>query len=155
MADIIACVVNMAQLELVAAKIARKAVSGDIVALHGDLGTGKTTFVRAALRSLGWQDEVPSPTFTLAQVYDVDPLPVWHFDLFRLSHPQEVVELGIEEAFSDGVSFIEWPERLTGQMPSDHLDIILRFAEDPALRHIVVRGDAPWVQRLAGMCDGP
>ncbi len=151
MPNIVDRVVDVAQLEKLAVRIARQALVGDIVALRGDLGTGKTTFVRAALRGLGWMAEVPSPTFTLAQVYDVEALCLWHFDLYRIAHPQEAIELGIDEAFADGVSFIEWPDRLAGLLPATRLDVTLSFVDAPELRHIDVRGGAAWARRLADL----
>ena len=151
MEDIVGRVVDVTQLTELAALVARQAIVGDIIALHGDLGTGKTTFVRAALRGLGWTAEVPSPTFTLAQVYDIKGLRLWHFDLYRLDQPQQAVELGIEEAFADGVSFVEWPDRLADLLPPTRLDVVLSFVETPELRHITVRGDSAWAKRLADL----
>jgi tRNA threonylcarbamoyladenosine biosynthesis protein TsaE len=87
----------------------------DIVFLKGALGSGKTTFARYFIQSLspkGTNEEVPSPTFTLAQAYTDLPKPVWHFDLYRIESPDEVWELGLEEAFASGISLIEWPEKL-------------------------------------------
>ena len=151
MENIVGGVVDLTQLAELAALIARRAIVGDIVALHGDLGTGKTTFVRAALRGLGWKAEVPSPTFTLAQVYDIKGLRLWHFDFYRLDQAQEAIELGIDEAFADGVSFIEWPERLAGSLPPTRLDVMLSFAEAPDLRRVAVRGETAWASRLADL----
>jgi len=94
-----------------AARIAAVAGAGDIIALKGELGTGKTAFARAFIRTCGNQDEVPSPTFTLVQVYDAGPTAIWHFDLYRIRAAEEAWELGIEDAFIEGISLIEWPER--------------------------------------------
>src|SRR5436190_21730406 len=84
-----------------AARVAARAEPGDVIALRGDLGSGKTSFARAFIRARGDRDtEVPSPTFTLAQVYALEPAAIWHFDLYRLASPEEAWELGIEDAFS-------------------------------------------------------
>src|SRR5256714_6120767 len=104
-----------------AAGIAAMAAPGDIIALKGDLGTGKTAFARAFIRACGNEDEVPSPTFTLVQVYDAGPTVIWHFDLYRIRAPEEAWELGIEDAFFAGISLIEWPERLGPLGPAPRL----------------------------------
>ncbi len=151
---IVDCVADLARLERLARRLIARLRAGDIVALHGDLGTGKTTFVRAALRGLGWTSEVPSPTFTLAQAYDFEAIRVWHFDLYRLAEPQESIELGIDEAFTDGASFIEWPDRLAELLPTTRLDLELDFADEPDLRRLIMRGGADWARRLADL-DAP
>lgn len=109
-----------------ARRLAKAAEPGDVIALHGDLGAGKTSLARAFVRALAGEDEdVPSPTFTLVQLYDWAEGTVWHFDLYRLEKPEDALELGIEEAFADGVSLIEWPDRLGPWLPADRLDLRL------------------------------
>src|SRR3989442_8676628 len=109
-----------------AARIAALARPGDVIALKGELGAGKTSFARAFIRARAGRDEdVPSPTFTLAQAYDFPDATVWHFDCFRLREPEEAWELGIEDAFRDGISLIEWPERLGHLLPARRLEITL------------------------------
>ncbi len=90
-----------------------------IFCLSGDLGAGKSVFCRAFIRHMAGDDtlDVPSPTFTLVQTYDSaatdgTALPVYHFDLYRLDHPDDAYELGIEDAFADGICLIEWPDKL-------------------------------------------
>jgi len=121
--------------------------AGDIVALRGDLGMGKTTLVRGLVQAaLGADTEVPSPTFTLVQTYDLDGLELWHFDLYRLESPEDVFELGIEEAFLDSVSLIEWPDRMGPYLPREHLDIEL--CQDGPGRTAHLNGPAGWQDRL-------
>ena len=123
---------------------------GDIVALHGDLGMGKTTLVRGLVQhALGPDADVPSPTFTLVQTYDLDGVELWHFDLYRLEAPEDVFELGIEEAFIDCVSLIEWPDRMGPYLPREHLDIELRQEGDG--RSAVISGPAGWRARFEGL----
>lgn len=90
---------------------------GDIIALYGTLGVGKTAFTRALIQSEIPDEEVPSPTFTLVQTYTLNEGELFHFDLYRLETPEEVYELGIEDAFSDGISLIEWPEKMGYILP--------------------------------------
>jgi tRNA threonylcarbamoyladenosine biosynthesis protein TsaE len=131
-----------------AANVAAMAGPGDVIALQGELGAGKTTLARAFLRARGVCDEVPSPTFTLVQVYDAGGATIWHFDLYRLGSPEEAWELGIEDAFDDGISLIEWPERLGFLLPSRRLEIALIFADQPNARRALLAGGGEWQARL-------
>ena len=133
-----------------AARLAAAVTSGDIIALSGDLGAGKTVFARGLIRAcLGIDEEVPSPTFTLVQVYDSPRGAIWHFDLYRLRAPDEAWELGIEDAFATGISLIEWPDRLGGLLPAERrLDIELEFGERPNARRAIINGSADWRARL-------
>jgi tRNA threonylcarbamoyladenosine biosynthesis protein TsaE len=106
---------------------------GEAICLSGPLGAGKSTLARALVRALTKPDEeVPSPTFTLAQFYEGPRLRVAHFDLYRLSNPDEAYEIGLEEALEEGAAVIEWPERLAGRLPADRLDVEIALAEDDA-----------------------
>jgi tRNA threonylcarbamoyladenosine biosynthesis protein TsaE len=134
-----------------AARISRLAQLGDIIALRGDLGTGKTSFARAFIRARGDPaEEIPSPTFTLVQIYELHP-PIWHFDLYRLRHPEEAWELGVEDAFSDGISLIEWPERLSTLLPERRLEIFFSFCRRPDARRVILEPGEGWRPRLAAI----
>jgi tRNA threonylcarbamoyladenosine biosynthesis protein TsaE len=139
-----------------AAGIAALAATGDVIALKGDLGAGKTSFARAFIHARGNAgDEVPSPTFTLLQIYRKGAVAIWHFDLYRLRTVEEAWELGIEEAFSSGISLIEWPEQLGALLPKRHLEICLVFGDLPEARRAFLAGDATWRARLYGIAaDG-
>jgi tRNA threonylcarbamoyladenosine biosynthesis protein TsaE len=134
-----------------AARISALAEIGDVIALRGNLGAGKTTFARAFIRARGCAEEVPSPTFTLAQIYELASAAIWHFDLYRLESPEDAWELGIEEAFSDGISLIEWPERLGHLLPRYRLEITFLFAERPEARRAVIAAGGDWQERVAGI----
>ncbi len=135
------------------AALARK---GDVLALVGELGSGKTAFARAFINALPAPDgtapatseEVPSPTFTLLQAYQRAPAPVWHFDLYRLVRSDEVYELGFEEALGEGILLIEWAERLGPLLPAERLELRFDFAESNQARRITLTGTGAWVARL-------
>jgi tRNA threonylcarbamoyladenosine biosynthesis protein TsaE len=134
-----------------AARVSAVAAAGDIIALNGDLGAGKTTFARAFIRARGGAEEVPSPTFTLVQIYEVGPAAIWHFDLYRLNSPDEAWELGIEDAFVEGISLIEWPDRLGSLLPQHRLEITFLFGERPEDRRAVLDAGQDWQRRLIGI----
>ncbi|MBS0519392.1 MAG: tRNA (adenosine(37)-N6)-threonylcarbamoyltransferase complex ATPase subunit type 1 TsaE [Proteobacteria bacterium] len=114
------------------ASLARRLRAGDVVALEGGLGAGKTTLARAILRAAAGDPTlvVPSPTFTLVEVYDTPRGVFWHFDLYRLESPEQVFELGWEEARADGVVLVEWPERLGPLLPRHRLTVTLTLDGD-------------------------
>lgn len=135
-----------------AAALARRARQGDVIALKGPLGSGKTEFARAFIRArLGADIEVPSPTFALVEIYADDGPALWHFDLYRLETPAEVWELGIEEAFAQAISLIEWPERLGDLMPPEHLTLTLAFGAAATERLATLTASPGWATRLGGL----
>lgn len=137
--------------ERLARAVAPLLARGDVIALSGELGAGKTTLARGLIGALaGAGEEVPSPTFTLVQSYDTPKGTLWHFDLYRLTRPEEAYELGIEEAFADGIAVIEWPERLGALMPADRLEIVLGFGREPTQRTARLLPHGRWRERLAG-----
>jgi tRNA threonylcarbamoyladenosine biosynthesis protein TsaE len=106
------------------AAIAHRLRPGEAICLTGPLGAGKSTLARALIRALTTPaEDVPSPTFTLVQFYEGAGLKVAHFDLYRLSDPDEAYEIGLDEALDEGAAVIEWPQRLEGRLPPDRLDI--------------------------------
>jgi N-acetylmuramate 1-kinase len=139
-----------------ASDIAAALEPGDLVTLSGDLGAGKTTFARALIRHLAGDDaiEVPSPTFTFMQGYDLPRLPVVHADLYRLSGPSELAELGFDDLPEGAVVMMEWPDRAAGFLPPDRLDIAFTLApaEGETVRNVRCVGYgsfAPRTERIA------
>jgi tRNA threonylcarbamoyl adenosine modification protein YjeE len=120
-------------------RIASLLKPGDLVALKGDLGAGKTTLARAILAALAVEEKVPSPTFTLVQTYETPSLTVSHFDLYRLKTPSELEELGLDEALDRGAALVEWPER--ANLP-EGLTIALR--QHGTGREAILDGPARW-----------
>ncbi len=120
---------------------------GDVVALHGGLGAGKTTLVRGLVQALlGEDEEVPSPTYTLVQTYEGPAFPLWHFDLYRLEDPDGVAELGWDETL-EGVALIEWPERAGRHLPAARLDVFLEIAGAGRRVRLEPKGEG-WQERM-------
>jgi tRNA threonylcarbamoyl adenosine modification protein YjeE len=146
MAQLVLDLADEAATARLAARIAGLVRVRDTIALRGPLGSGKTSFARAFIRTLGTgAEEVPSPTFTLVETYHfAGRPPIWHFDLYRLAAAEDVYELGIEEAWSEGVSLIEWPERIAALLPPERLDIALEPGAVRSARRATVDGSARW-----------
>ena len=144
---------GLAATEALAARIAATLGRGDCVALGGDLGAGKTTLARAILRALGVREAVPSPTFTLVQAYETPRLSVRHFDLYRLTRPEDVLELGLDDALGDGAALVEWPENAGGFLPGDALSVAL--SGDGETRRAVLSGPARWADAFREHHDRP
>ncbi|ATE63409.1 tRNA (adenosine(37)-N6)-threonylcarbamoyltransferase complex ATPase subunit type 1 TsaE [Rhizorhabdus dicambivorans] len=121
---------------------------GDVVALSGDLGAGKTTFARGLLHALGFQGEVPSPSFPIVIPYAPPELaiPLWHVDLYRIEDPEELLELGLDEARADSVVLIEWPERMGRLLWPDALRLTIAPHGTDA-RRLTWEAPAPWEGR--------
>lgn len=120
---------------------------GDTLLLSGPIGAGKSTFARAVIQArLGYAEDVPSPTFTLVQVYDHPDGDMWHCDLYRLTDSQEVFELGLDEAFADAICLIEWPDRLGDAAPANALHLTFAAGDDAHL--VTISGSADWAVRL-------
>jgi tRNA threonylcarbamoyladenosine biosynthesis protein TsaE len=121
---------------------------GDTVRLFGDLGAGKTTLARAVIEALTGERDVPSPTYTLVQTYELDGGEVLtHADLYRLEDEAEIDELGLDEALEFGFALIEWPDRAPGLAPSDRLDLNLRETRTGG-RDVAVTGHGRWESRI-------
>jgi tRNA threonylcarbamoyl adenosine modification protein YjeE len=121
---------TQAGLEAFAATFARTLRPGDVVALSGELGSGKTTFVRAAVRARHGEDQTTSPTFTFWHRYAGDP-PIDHLDLYRIDDPADLNELGLEDAFDGGsIAFIEWWTHAPSLVPARHYEVTIAGSGD-------------------------
>jgi tRNA threonylcarbamoyl adenosine modification protein YjeE len=129
------------ELHAFADEFARMLPPFGMIALWGDLGAGKTTFIRRVIQSVAHDPDliVPSPTFTLVQVYDLPKGVIWHCDLYRLTEPDECLELGLHEAMHTALCFVEWPEQMGRHLPLDRIDIHINTVDDDR-REVVVRG---------------
>ncbi len=128
------------------ARLAAVLAVGDVVALTGDLGAGKTTLSRGIIQALCGDIEVPSPTYTIVQTYGCEAFELWHCDLYRLDRPDDIFELGLFEAMEDCVCLIEWPDRMGEHLISSALTIDIQFDGDG--RMITLNGTDIWEKRL-------
>lgn len=132
----------------IGAALARRLRPGDVVALSGDLGAGKTTLARGLLQALGVDGEVPSPSFPIVIPYAPPELtiPLWHVDLYRIDDPEELFELGLDEARADSALLIEWPERMGGMLWPDALRLTIE-RDGPDARRLTWQTPAAWEGR--------
>ena len=142
------------QTQLLAQQMAPLMRAGDVVRLEGTLGMGKTAFARALIRSfMGADEPVPSPTFALVQDYQAPDFPIYHFDLYRLEHPDELFELGFEDALSGGLCLIEWSEKGAPHVPETGLTIM--FVPQPGdhedVRLICMSAGPDWADRAPAL----
>ena len=124
-------------------RIASLLRAGDVIALYGDLGAGKTTLARGILRGLGHSGEVASPTFPIVVPYEELALPVWHVDLYRIEDAAEIEELALDEALDGGALLIEWPERLGERLWPRALRLVLSRVGEGA-RALTAQVPAAW-----------
>jgi tRNA threonylcarbamoyladenosine biosynthesis protein TsaE len=144
---------DAAATERLAAAIAPRLARGDFLGLSGGLGAGKSLFARALiaarLAAVGRAEEIPSPSYTLVQTYDLGDAELWHADLYRLGTPGEVVELGLDEAFDRAIAVVEWAERLGDALPARRLALELGFvpgAPDARRARLEARGEGwDWI----------
>jgi len=142
-----------------AATLAPRLRAGDVLLLEGQIGSGKTHFARALIQARLAADgapveDVPSPTFTLVQTYETGRIEIWHADLYRLTHPDEVEELGLTEAFTEAICLVEWPDRLGDIVPAGALWLSFEAGAGPETRLMTARSDDPaWADRLGAFGD--
>ena len=139
------------QTAIYAAKLAKNVAPEDIILLNGDVGTGKSYFCRALIQSvLQYEEDIPSPTFTLVQQYDTEIGELWHADLYRLSDPSEVIELGLLDAIESATILIEWPDQITDFLPNSALNINISARGHEARVFHFSWTDKKWDEKLPG-----
>ena len=132
--------------EALGRRLAAQLRAGDVVALFGTLGAGKTTLARGILAGLGHEGEVASPTFPIVIPYETLAIPVWHVDLYRIEDPAELAELALDEALDDGALIVEWPERMGDALWPHSLRLALQ-REGEGARALTAERPAAWEKR--------
>lgn len=137
-----------AQTSAIAKAISTHVSNGDTLLLSGSVGAGKSHFARALITNLmqrtGMVEDIPSPTFTLVQTYDLETVEIWHADLYRLGHMDELYELGLEEAFDTSLCVVEWAERLGDFLPRHALTIHLKILHGDERQLTLEWSDPKW-----------
>ncbi|MBK2085007.1 tRNA (adenosine(37)-N6)-threonylcarbamoyltransferase complex ATPase subunit type 1 TsaE [Francisella adeliensis] len=131
MKNIIKIANNEQQMLELATEYAGRLKASDVVFLHGNLGAGKTTFVKGVLRSLGYNGNVKSPTYTLVESYEFESVTIHHFDLYRLADPEELEWVGLRDYFNENsICFVEWPEKGKGFLSQPSSNIYINYLHD-------------------------
>lgn len=131
-----------------AKRLAKISKIRDVFLLNGTLGVGKTVFARAFIIELSNAKEVPSPTFTLMQVYEGKDFDIFHFDLYRIKSAEEIFEIGIEEAIYSGVSLIEWSNKMSNYLPKDVFEVNISINPDNSRTIEIITNSSEKQQRL-------
>jgi len=127
--DVVLDVPDETAMQVLGKQLSAHLSPGCVLFLHGELGAGKTTLVRAVLQGMNYEGRVKSPTYTLVESYELDKFQVYHFDLYRLADPEELEYVGIRDYFGeDAVALVEWPEKGTGCLPDPDLDVTIDYA---------------------------
>lgn len=133
--------------------LAENVMAGDTILLSGEVGAGKTalarTCIQARLSEIGVIEDVPSPTFTLVQVYELTDTHIWHADLYRLTSVDELYELGLDQAFEEDICLIEWPDRLGSLCPDGALSVRLETIDDDRRWVLLEWSDRKWDSTIA------
>jgi tRNA threonylcarbamoyladenosine biosynthesis protein TsaE len=132
--------------EALGRRLAGELRAGDVVALFGELGAGKTTLARGLLAGLGHEGDVASPTFPIVIPYETLAIPAWHVDLYRIEDASELEELALDEALEDGALIVEWPERMGGALWPHSLRLTLK-REGEGARALTAEVPAAWEGR--------
>ncbi len=142
--------------EKLAHRLGQVVGAGDVLLLEGDIGAGKTYFARSLIQSLLIiPEDIPSPTFTLIQMYEANDFEIWHSDLYRLSSPDEIVELGLTEAFHTALCLVEWPSRLGDLAPCSALTLKFETTLSEESRQLCLSWtDAKWDKRMKDIQGG-
>lgn len=131
---------NLNDTEVFGKELAEGLVPGSVVAMTGDLGTGKTTLAKAVAKGLGVKEELSSPTFTVVREYRSGRLPLYHFDVYRVYDPDELFELGFDEYIhGNGVCLIEWADLIEDLLPSERVDVKISFGENEDERTVELK----------------